>query len=96
MKHYIIAKFKPEITREQQTEMLPDISELFGHLIWMKGIRNVDVCLNCVDRDNRYDVMIEIEMEKEALESYDNCIWHKIWKEKYGKLLEKKTIFDRE
>ena len=61
MKHYIIAKFKPEITREQQTAMLPDISELFGHLIWMDGINNVDVCQNCIDRDNRFDLMIEID-----------------------------------
>ena len=66
MKHYIIAKFKPEITREQQTAMLPDIAELFGHLIWMDGINNVDVWPNCVDRENRYDLMIEIDLEKEA------------------------------
>ena len=96
MKHYIIAKFKPEITREQQTAMLPDIAELFGHLIWMDGINNVDVCQNCIDRDNRFDLMIEIDMEKDALPTYDECIWHKLWKERYGKMLEKKTIFDRE
>ena len=96
MKHYILAKFLPEITKEQKTEMLPDIAELFGHLIWMDGINNVDVCPNCVDRDNRYDLMIEIDMEKEALPQYDGCIWHRLWKEKYGSLLEKKAIFDRE
>ena len=96
MKHYILAKFKPEITKEQKTDLLPDIAELFGHLIWMDGISNVDVCPNCVDRDNRYDIMIEIELEKEALPLYDGCIWHKLWKEKYGSLLEKKAIFDRE
>ena len=96
MKHYILAKFLPEITKEQKTAMLPDIAELFSHLIWMDGINNVDVYPNCVDRDNRYDLMIEIDMEKEALPLYDGCIWHKLWKEKYGDLLEKKAIFDRE
>ena len=96
MKHYILAKFLPEITKEQKTAMLPDIAELFSHLIWMDGINNVDVCPNCVDRDNRYDLMIEIDMAKESLELYDNCLWHKLWKEKYGDLLEKKAIFDRE
>ena len=96
MKHYIIVKFKSEVTREQQSKMLPDIAALFGHLIWVDGITNVDICQNCVERDNRYDLMIEIEMEKDALENYDNCIWHKLWKEKYGKLLAQKTIFDRE
>ena len=96
MKHYIIVKFKPEVTREQQSKMLPDIAALFGHLIWVDGITNVDICQNCVERDNRYDLMIEIEMEKDALENYDNCIWHKLWKEKYDKLLAQKTIFDRE
>ena len=42
------------------------------------------------------NLMIEIDMAKESLELYDNCIWHKLWKEKYGKLLAQKTIFDRE
>ena len=96
MKHYILAKFLPQITKEQKTAMLPDIAELFSHLIWMDGINNVDVCPNCVDRDNRYDLMIEIDMEKDALPLYDGCIWHKLWKEKYGDLLEEKAIFDRE
>ena len=96
MKHYIIAKFLPEVTREQQEEMLPEIRDLFSHLSWLEGVKNVDVCLNCVERDNRFDLMIEIDMAKESLELYDNCIWHKLWKEKYGRLLAQKTIFDRE
>ena len=96
MKHYIIAKFKPEITREQKAAMLPEIAALFGNLTALGGVNGVDVCSNCVDRDNRYDLMIEIDMEKDALETYDNCIWHKLWKEQYGKLLAQKTIFDRE
>lgn len=96
MKHYIIAKFLPEVTRAQQEEMLPEIRDLFSHLSWLEGVRGVDVVLNCVDRDNRYDLMIEIDMAKESLELYDNSLWHKLWKEKYGKLLAQKTIFDRE
>ena len=96
MKHYIIAKFLPEVTRAQQEEMLPEIRDLFSHLSWLEGVRGVDVVLNYVDRDNRYDLMIEIDMAKESLELYDNCLWHKLWKEKYGKLLAQKAIFDRE
>ena len=95
MKHYIIAKFKPEVTREQKAAMLPEIAALFGHLTQIEGIRGVDVCPNCVDRGNRFDLMIEIDMEKEALAAYDDCVWHRQWKEQYGTLLAQKTIFDR-
>ena len=96
MKHYIIAKFLPEVTKEQKAAMLPEIKALFGNLTELNGIHGVSVEPNCIDRPNRADIMIEIEMERDALPVYDGCIWHKQWKEQYGKLLESKTIFDRE
>ena len=40
--------------------------------------------------------MIEMEMEPEALTAYDACEAHKKWKQEYGDLLQKKTIFDSE
>ena len=46
--------------------------------------------------ENRYDLMIEIDMEPEALDAYDRSVWHHQWKEQYGSLLEKKAIFDHE
>ena len=51
---------------------------------------------NCVARDNRYDLMIVVEMEKAALPNWDASRIHHQWKEQFGGLLEKKAIFDYE
>ena len=96
MKHHILAKYKPEITKEQKEQLAEEILELFRNTISIEGIRSVAVHKNCIDRENRYDILIVIEMEPEALTEYDGCVWHKEWKEKYGPILEKKAIFDCE
>lgn len=95
MKHYIIAKYKAEVTTEDKQIMAPKILELFQHTQEIPGIHDVNVYQNCVDRDTRYDIMIEMDMDREALGAYDASKWHKQWKEEYGCLLEKKAIFDR-
>lgn len=96
LKHYIIVKYIPEVTQERKAQLLQEIKQLFEHLLELDGIYAVDVCPNVIDRHNRYDLMIEIEMEDEAtLCRYDDCIWHHQWKEQFGYLVEKKTIFDR-
>lgn len=51
---------------------------------------------NCINRDNRYDIMIQIDMSRESLENYDNCQAHIIWKEEFFAYIEKKAIFDFE
>lgn len=96
MKHLILAKFKPEITAEQKAAMLPDIRRIFEETLSIEGITDVQVFTNCVDRSNRYDLMIQITMDRSALEAYDACAPHHEWKERYGALLEKKAIFDHE
>jgi len=96
MKHYIISKFNKDIDRNKLPLMLEDIKAIFNKTLDIEGIYNVEYKLNCINRDNRYDLMIVIEMDKEALEAYDNCAAHHEWKDKYGSLLEKKAIFDCE
>lgn len=96
IRHYIIAKFKPEYTHEDISRMLPDIKSIFDETLAIDGIKSVTVSRNCIDRDNRYDVMIEIEMAEDALKEYDASEPHKRWKQEYGDMLEKKAIFDRE
>ena len=96
MKHDILVKYKPEITKERKAELIPEIRELFEHTTEIPGIRGVRVMPNVVDRENRFDLMIEIDMDREALDAYDGCVWHHEWKERYGQLLEKKAIFDHE
>jgi len=96
MKHLILAKFKPEITEEEKTRMLPDITRIFEGTLTIEGINDVKVMKNCVHRDNRFDLMIQMTMDRTALELYDACCWHKEWKNTYGILLEKKAVFDYE
>ncbi|MGN0989308.1 MAG: Dabb family protein [Eubacteriales bacterium] len=96
MKHYIIVKYKPEVPSARKETLIPEISELFRHITEIEGVYGISVYPNCVARENRFDLMIEIDMERSALEAYDASVWHKQWKTVYGELIEKKTIFDRE
>ena len=96
MKHNILIKYIPEITKERKAELIPEIAALFDHTTEIPGIHAVTLYPNIVDRPNRYDLLIQIDMDLEALEAYDASIWHKQWKEQYGSLLEKKAIFDCE
>ncbi len=95
MKHDILVKYKPEVTKERKAELIPEIAELFGHTKEIPGIHDVTLYPNVVERENRYDLMIEIDMDRKALEAYDNSVWHRQWKEQYGSLLASKAIFDR-
>lgn len=94
MKHYIIAKFKPEVT--DKAALLPRIREIFSTIDQVEGIYGAEVRPNCTPRDNRYDVMIVVDMDASALSAYDVCEMHHQWKGEFGDLLEKKAIFDHE
>lgn len=94
MKHLIIAKFKPEYSAEDKLNMLPDIEAIFNKALDTAGIHRIEVIPNCVARDNRYDVMIRISMDQDALCAWDSTVSHKEWKANYSDKLEKKCIFD--
>lgn len=94
MKHHILVKYVPGIGKEEKERLIPEIRELFENTLSIDGIHSVELFPNCIDRENRYDLMIVITMEPEALPAYDDCEWHRRWKSEYGALLEKKAIFD--
>ena len=96
MKHDILIKYKGEITKEQKAALIPEIQTLFDHTMEISGIHEVKLYPNVVDRENRYDLLIEIDMERETLDAYDHSIWHQQWKDQYSALLEKKAIFDHD
>ena len=93
MKHYMIAKLNEGIDRN---ELIAPVTEIFEETLQIPGVHHVKVKPCCIDRPNRYDIMIEIEMDKEALPAYDACEAHHAWKDNYGALLQAKTIFDSE
>ena len=92
MKHCILVKFKTVFSLDDHIE---DIKRIFDS-IKIKGLSKVEYIRNCVDRENRYDFLIRINIEKECLSEYDSSNGHHEWKEKYGQFVEKKAIFDYE
>ena len=93
MKHHIIVKFT-EGTDVQA--LLPPVREIFDECLKIPGIHGVELKTSCIDRPNRYDLMIAIDMDKEALPAYDVSEPHHRWKDTYGPITAKKAIFDCE
>lgn len=93
MKHYIIAKYTAEGYAKRE-ELLGRIREIFSAATEIAGVHGAQVLPSCVERDNRFDVMIVLDMDREALPLYDASKMHRRWKEEFGSLLEKKAIFD--
>jgi len=94
MKHCILVKWNSLVTDKK--ELLPGIQSIFDKLLDLDGINSVKIFENIIDRSNRYDLMICIEMDKSFLSTYDSSDPHHEWKEKYGKFVENKVIFDFE
>ena len=95
MKHCILAKFTPEAYARREA-LLPRIREIFSAAAEIPGVSGAEVIPNCVARDNRYDVLIRLDMDRAALPLYDDSAMHHRWKEEFTPLLEKKAIFDYE
>ena len=76
--------------------MLENVKNVFDKLLVIEGIHKVEYKQNCIDRANRFDLLVEIDMDKEVLPAYDESVPHLEWKEKYGKFVENKAIFDFE
>ena len=91
MKHYIIAKFTDGFDYLRQ---LDKINSIFNETLEIDGINSVNVIKSNSDRAKRYDIMIEIDMDKSALHKYDISAPHKKWKEDFGKYIKSKAIFD--
>ena len=94
IKHFIIVKWNTLVSDKK--ELLPRIQCIFDKLLVYKEVKSVKISENVVDRSNRFDLMICIEMEKDFLPTYDQSEPHHEWKEKYGKFVENKAIFDSE
>lgn len=70
------------------------VEEVFAGALDVPGVHRVRVIPNVIDRPNRYDLMIVLQMDKEALPLYDACDAHLRWKQDYGALIAQKAIFD--
>lgn len=94
MKHCIIAKFNEDVT--DKAELIGRIRALFAAEARPEGVHGYEFIPNCVDRPNRYDLMIVIDLPAEALPAWDASALHKRWKSEFGGYLAAKAIFDYE
>lgn len=92
MKHYIIVKWNGLVN--DKNSIIKEVEILFKETLKIEGINKVEIIKNVVNRANRYDLIIRIDMEEKSLEKYDHCDAHLKWKEKYSKYIESKAIFD--
>ena len=94
MLHRIIVKYTPLVT--DRDTFAEEVLGIFKPLETMDGIRRVGIVKGLPLAENRWDLMIEIEMEKSALPAYNESAPHKKWKTEYACFVEKKAIFDCE
>ena len=91
MEHYIIVKFTEGTDVKALVEPVRDI---FKETLAIPGIRSLDIRVSNSDIANRFDLMIVITMEKEALPAYADSEPHVRWKKEYEDRILKKAIFD--
>lgn len=94
MKHYIIVKYKDSV-RERKI-LYHEISELFSRAAQLEGVTSISLSPAVLVSEKRYDLMICIDMEKEALDAFDQSDIHRLWKENYSQYIAHKAIFDCE
>ena len=94
MKHCILAKWNETVT--DKAALLAQVRALYTAADDIPGVHSVTVHPCCIDRPNRYNLMIVLDMDREALPNWDASDIHHRWKDEYGGLLEKKAIFDYE
>ena len=93
MKHHIIVKFTEGT---DVAALLEPVREIFARTLEIPGVHGVELKPNCVDRPNRCDLMIVIDMDREALPVYDASEPHHQWKRDYADRIAQKAIFDCE
>lgn len=94
MKHMIIVKANESAPARE--EFAKAAEEVFKTITNIDGVHSLRVRLGLPMAANRYDFIVEIDMDKEALPAYNDSPEHHLWKEKYGGWIEKKAIFDTE
>jgi len=94
LKHHIIIKYNALV--EDKQNMQEEIRQFFAPATEIEGVHGVFFYPNCIPLENRFDLMIVLEMEKDALANWNTSSLHLQWKEQYGRYILSKAIFDCE
>ena len=93
MQHHIIVKWKNTVDKQ---EISKKVRRLYESAVEIPGVHGMIIKDNLIARPNRYDLMIALDMDEDALVIWDNSELHLKWKSEYGSLIENKCIFDCE
>ncbi len=93
MKHYVLLKFKKGQLSEEISVMA---QQILGKLVEaVEEIKTVTVHTNCVNRQDNYDLMVEMDLaNKETLQTYLDHPYHKEFIEYVKDKVEAKVSFD--
>lgn len=92
MRHHILVKWKESVPKPD----LAPIEGIFRAALSIPGVYSISLHPNVIERPNRYDLLILVCMDREALPAYDASEAHRQWKEAYGDGIAQKAIFDCE
>lgn len=94
MKHLIIVKANSNAPAREA--FMEAAKEAFSPVTQIPGVRSVRVIPGLKLAENRFDFIVEIDMNRESLPLYDRSEAHRLWKQNYGGWIEQKAIFDCE
>ena len=95
MQHHVIVKFNDKV--KDKVAFADEIGNLFRGMVGtVKGVHKVSPHKNCINMSNRYDLMIIVDMDKNALDAYSVSPIHDKWINDYAEYLESKVIMDYE
>lgn len=77
MLHHIIVKWNEDVDKNTIAE---EVRAMYAKATQIEGIIGVEIKENIIPRDNRYDLMIVLEMDKDSLSNWDDSELHKQWK----------------
>ena len=92
MKHYIIVKWNERVTDKAAFAERAD--EIYSLSRSIPGVEDYRIIRSNSERQNRFDLMIEMTLSETGLANYDRSDMHRLWKTEMGEFFEAKAIFD--
>ena len=92
MKHYIIVKWNEKVT--DKNAFAERAEKIYEKSLSVPGVDGYKIIRSNSERENRFDLMIEMTLSEEGLKNYDTSAMHKEWKEEMSGFFEAKAIFD--
>lgn len=94
MLHYILVRYNDQAL--DRARLRDEIAALFEGALQLPGINEVRLHTAVIESPMRYDLMIVMRMQQDALPAFDASPIHRAWKERFARYIDAKAIFDCE